>query len=85
VNEVENKNKITLLDDSGKEIDFEIIATLKVEENEYTILSPIDEKDEGVVIFKVINIDGEEVLEGIEDMEELDQVIAAYEELFEEE
>ncbi|QXM05979.1 DUF1292 domain-containing protein [Crassaminicella indica] len=82
---MENENIITLLDDSGKEIDFEIVATLKIEDIEYAILSPVDENDEGVVIFKIIDSEGKEVLENVQDEKELNQVISAYEELFKEE
>ncbi|WP_053957074.1 DUF1292 domain-containing protein [Inediibacterium massiliense] len=77
-------NKITLIDENEKEIDFEIIATLNIEETEYAILQPLDD-EEGVVIFKIIDVDGEEVLENIQDDEELSQVLSAYEELMMEE
>lgn len=84
---MKNENLITLLDEDGKEMDFEIVATLNVEKVEYAILQPVDEEDEdeGVVIFKIIESDGEEVLESIQDEEELNLVISAYEELLEEE
>lgn len=80
------ENKITLFDENGEKIDFEIIATLAVENTEYTILSPSNqEDDEGVLIFKVIEIDGEEVLENISNEEEANMVINEYEKLMEEE
>ncbi|TCO79077.1 DUF1292 domain-containing protein [Marinisporobacter balticus] len=79
-----DENRITLLDENEKEIDFEIIATLNVEKSEYAILQPLGE-DEGVVIFKIMEVAGEEVLESIQEEEELNLVVAAYEELLLEE
>ncbi|MBF8984782.1 DUF1292 domain-containing protein [Lutibacter sp. B2] len=77
---------VTLFDENGEKINFEIIATLAVENTEYTILSPLDQKnEEGVLIFKVIEIDGEEVLENIQDEEEANLVINEYEKLMDEE
>lgn len=83
---MENENKITLIDDNGKEIEFGIVATLEVNESEYAILEALDEgeKEEGVVIFKIVNLDGEEVLESIQNEEELNLVLQAYEELLDE-
>ncbi|WP_129597689.1 DUF1292 domain-containing protein [Anaerophilus nitritogenes] len=78
------ENKITLIDENEKETEFEIIATLNIEETEYAILQPLDD-EEGVVIFKIIEVDGEEILENIQDDEELNQVLSAYEELMMEE
>ncbi|WP_231701872.1 DUF1292 domain-containing protein [Crassaminicella thermophila] len=82
---MENNNIITLLDEDGKEMDFEIIATLKVNDFEYAILQPLDENDdEEVVIFKIVQVDREEVLENVQNEEELNLVLEAYEELFNE-
>ena len=77
---------VTLFDENGEKINFEIIATLAVENVEYTILSPLNQKnEEGVLIFKVIEVDGEEVLENIQDEEEANNVLNEYEKLMDEE
>lgn len=77
---------VTLFDENGEKINFEIIATLAVDNTEYTILSPLKQTDEdGVLIFKVVEIDGEEVLENIQDEEEANRVIKEYEKLMDEE
>lgn len=85
---------IVLYDEDGKEMNFEVIATFEVDENEYAILLPsdrdktLDETEEGEEAY-VLRIEtdenGEEVLVGIDDDDELDMVIQAYEELMEEE
>lgn len=82
-----NENIITLVDEEGEEQDFEIIMTLDVEEEEYAILLPIDATDdEDAYVFKIIH-EGEEdyMLVAIEDDEEYENVVAAYEAIMEEE
>ncbi len=82
---MENENKISLIDDNGNENEFEIIATLEVKDNEYAILLPLDEETEEGVVFRIIEENGEEILEYVEDDEEFDMVAQAYEAILEEE
>lgn len=78
---METDKIITLLDENGAETEFEIIATLELNEDEYAVLLPMDGTDEAV-IFKIIDEnDGESVLEYVSDDEEFEAVAAAYEEL----
>lgn len=90
---------IVLYDEEGNESEFEIIATLEVNDIEYAILLPtgedVDENNEiesetddveEVYILRVEQDEnGDDVLVGIEDDDELNDVIAAYEELIQEE
>jgi uncharacterized protein YrzB (UPF0473 family) len=82
---MENDNIVTLLDEHGKETEFEVIATLEVNEAEYAILLPLDAEDEEAFIFKMVEEDGKYTLECVEDDEEFDAVAAAYEDLLENE
>lgn len=82
---MENENVVTLLDENGKETAFEVIATLEVNESEYAILLPVEETGGEAFIFKVVEEDGEPVLECVENDEEFNTVAAAYEELMNEE
>jgi len=82
---MENDNIITLLDEEGEEKDFEVIATLEVDGNEYAILLPLDEDTEEGVVFKIIKENGEEILEYVEDDEEFNMVADAYEVIMNEE
>lgn len=82
---MENDNIITLLDEEGEEKDFEVIATLEVDGNEYAILLPLDEDTEEGVVFKIIKENGEEILEYVEDDEEFNMVADAYEAIMNEE
>lgn len=89
----EEMESIILFDDEGNESEFEVVATLDVDENTYAILLPKDEvnesMDEEVEEAYILRIEedenGEEVLLGIESEEELNSVISAYEELVKEE
>lgn len=52
--EEEIENYITLTDDDGNEISFEIIGTVEYEEHLYAVLLPFDDEDDEVVILEVI-------------------------------
>lgn len=82
---MENDNLVTLLDENGNETEFEVIATLEVNNNEYAILLPIHEDGEEAFIFKVVEENGEYVLQCVEDDKEFDTVASAYEEILENE
>ncbi|MDK2866164.1 MAG: hypothetical protein PWP51_2223 [Clostridiales bacterium] len=81
--EGENSDVVELFDDNGNPVQFNIIATLEVDEQEYAILSNVDDDDE-VLIFKVTEEDEEFIFETIDDEEELQAVIEAYNELLDE-
>lgn len=81
-------SKITLTDENGEDIEFDVITKLDIEENEYVIVVPSDENDEDVeaVALKIeLNDDGEEVLVSIDDEEEFEMVQEAYATLFSDE
>lgn len=82
----ERDDLITLVDENGKEEDFEVIMTLEVEGNEYAILALVDTEEDDAYVFKIIYEDEDEFsLVSIEDDEEYDNVVAAYETLMDEE
>ncbi|AKL95244.1 putative protein DUF1292 [Clostridium aceticum] len=83
----ENENIVTLVDEEGKEQDFEIIMTLDVEGQEYAILLPLDAgEEEDAYIFKIIHEANDEyTLVAIENDEEYENVVAAYEAILDEE
>ena len=69
---METDKVITLLDENGDETEFEVIATLDLNDDEYAVLLPMDGTDEAV-IFKIIDeVDGESVLEYVFDDEEFE-------------
>ena len=73
-------NTIMLMNDEGKEVEFEVIDFVTVEKNEYLIATPMDEEEDYAIVFKVSKDENEEeVLELVEDEAILEEVRIAYE------
>ena len=85
---LEGSDLLTLGDEDGQEHEFEIIDTLEQPDgSEYVALVPVFEdaaealEDSGeLIILKVAEEDGEEVLEAVEDDEEFDRIGAIFKE-----
>ncbi len=81
---------ITVEDDDGNEIELEIVDSMEMDGKEYVLFLPADmdedDPDYGYVLLRIVEVDGEEQFEDIEDQDERQ---SAYEEfmrrLFEEE
>ncbi len=68
---------VTLIDDDGNEVEFEHIDTVEYEGETYLAFIPAElsvEDDAEVVVMRVIEENGEEILEGVEDDEIADTV-----------
>lgn len=59
--EEENENYITLTDDDGNEVSFEVIGEVEYQERYFAVLLPFDEEDDGVVILEIMPSDDEEL------------------------
>lgn len=57
--EEENENYITLTDDDGNEVSFEVIGEVEYKERYFAVLLPFDEEDDGVVILEIMPSDDE--------------------------
>ena len=82
---------ITLVDDEGQEHEFEVLDTLETDEGVFMALVPtrqnpeeVAEEAETYYIFEVIEEDGEEQLQEVEDDELLDRLADAFEARFNE-
>ena len=79
-NEEYGNDFVTLVDENGKETEFEIVDSLVSDNNEYYALIPtetaenLSEDDGELVILKVVEENGEEFLEPIEDDEEYESI-----------
>lgn len=74
--EEENENYITLTDDNGEEVSFEVIGEVEYQERYFAVLLPFDEEDDGVVILEIMPSDDEETGEFLSiDDEELLQAV----------
>lgn len=52
--EEENENYITLTDDDGNDVSFEILDTVEHNDRLYAVLLPFDEDDDGIVILEIV-------------------------------
>lgn len=51
---------ITLIDDNGEEVSFELLDIVEYKERSFGVLLPFDEEDDGVVILELIPTDDPE-------------------------
>lgn len=78
---MEDKEIMTFLDEDGNKMEFEPVARIYVEEQEYLLLSPIDGSEEDAYVFRVDLEDEKEVLNLVEDDEEFNNVKKEYKNL----
>lgn len=81
---------ISVTDDDGNEFELEHLDTMEFEGEMYMAFVPADmpdtDPDYGIILLKVVEEDGEEILATIDDENELQKVYDAYmEQLFDEE
>jgi len=75
----------TLTDEDGSESDFELLGRHDLDGQSYVALAPIDAEDDdddeegSFIVLKVVEEDGEEVFETIEDDEEFDRIADIFE------
>lgn len=78
-------NKIVLVDDEGKELEFEVVDILEVDEDQYVILLPVEEADkeaaEAIILKVGLDDEGEEILFEIEDDDEWEMVANAWQDM----
>ena len=76
------ENYITLTDDNGEDVSFEIIDTLEYEGRTYAVLLPFDEEDDEVVILEIIPGEGPDYDEfvSVDDDELLEKVFEVFKE-----
>ncbi len=69
---------VSLYDNDGLAVEFEVIVTFEVEENNYAALLPLEGDDPEVLLFKMVTDDEETTFMAIEDEEEFDIVAESY-------
>lgn len=73
---------ITLLDEEGNEQEFTILATFGLDDDDYAALIPVNDMESSIYILRMEkDNEGNLLLIGIEDDEELEAAIDAYEEI----
>ena len=84
-----NEENIVLYDETGKEVEFEQIALIPLEERSYVILKPLDCAAAGIgedeaVVFEILETDSETQLTVVQDDDVIDAVFQVYERLLDE-
>jgi uncharacterized protein YrzB (UPF0473 family) len=76
------KERIFLLDELGKEQEFIILATFGLDDEDYAALMPADDIESPTYILRMeTDENGDMLFAGIDDDEELEDAIEAYEEM----
>jgi uncharacterized protein YrzB (UPF0473 family) len=90
LNEEEN-NIITLTDEDGKEIDFEVIGDAEIDGTVYYAMTPAgaQETNEGIIEYVLLKLiedeEGEEVFVTVDDEDEFDKVADFFDDMFDSE
>ncbi|MGH4137194.1 DUF1292 domain-containing protein [Clostridium sp.] len=81
-----NVETILLNDEEGKEIEFDVLTKLDIEDKEYIIVAPTGEEDIDAIALRIDkDAEGNDILVTIEDDEEFEMISEAYETVFSEE
>lgn len=76
---------IQLIDEHGYPVDFELVASFDVDDNRYAVVVPVDGDGEEAYILRVEqDEDGNDIFVAIEDEDEFNDAVEAYNELMEE-
>ncbi len=88
MNEEYEVDLVTLIDDDGKEHEFEVIDEIDTDDGHFLALVPTEESPEveadTYFIFETIEEDGEEQIQEVEDEALLDSLAEIFEKRFEE-
>lgn len=72
-------DNIILYDENDNEVEFQIIDTFEVDDKKYAAMEPVGSNK--ILITETYEKEGEVFFKGIEDQDELDEIIELYEEL----
>lgn len=76
-------SKVTLIDENGKKVDFDVVTKLDINNKEYLIVIPSSgEESEAVALRIDKDKDGGDVLASVDDEKEYNLVYQAYNEIF---
>lgn len=71
---------ITLTDENGNDVSFEIVGEVEYKERWFAVLIPFDEEDDGIVILEEVTSDDPEFIDfvGIDDEKLLNEVFEEF-------
>lgn len=82
-NKINNEEKeiMSFYTEEGNKVDFEAVARIYLDEQEYLLLSPLDEESDDLYVFRIDIVDGKEELNLVEDDKEFIAVKKEYNKL----
>lgn len=80
---MEENKIITMIDEDGEKVDFELVEIIELEDNKYALLAPIGDEEDAYV-YKIEEVDGKAQYMAVEDEEEFERVLEEYESTFDE-
>ena len=78
---MEDREIMSFKDEDGNKVDFEAVARIFLDKQEYLLLSPIDENSDDMFVFRIDVVDGKEELNLVEDDKEFIAVHKEYKKL----
>ena len=80
---MEDNKIITMVDEDGEKVEFELVETIELNENVYALLAPVGDEEDAYV-YKIEEVDGKKEYIAVEDEEEFEKVLEEYESTFDE-
>ncbi|GAA0120853.1 MAG: DUF1292 domain-containing protein [Clostridium argentinense] len=81
---MEDKKIITVLDaETNEKVELELVEEINLNDTKYVLLAPVD-NEEDAYIYKIVNVDGKDTYEMVDNEEEFNAVVAEYDKLFDE-
>ncbi|MGL4569803.1 MAG: DUF1292 domain-containing protein [Clostridium sp.] len=78
---MEEREIMSFRDEDGNKVDFEAVARIFLEKQEYLLLTPVEEEAEDIFIFRIDKVDDKEELNLVEDDKEFIAVKKEYKKL----
>jgi uncharacterized protein YrzB (UPF0473 family) len=80
---MEDNKIITMVDEDGEKLEFELVEIIELNENKYALLAPVGDEEDAYV-YKIEEVDGKKEYNAVEDEEEFEKVLEEYESTFDE-
>jgi uncharacterized protein YrzB (UPF0473 family) len=80
---MEENKIISMIDEDGEKVDFELVEIIELEEIRYALLAPIGDEEDAFV-YKIETVEGKEQYIAVEEEEEFERVLEEYESTFDE-
>lgn len=80
---MEENKIISMIDEDGEKVDFELVEIIELDEIKYALLAPIGDEEDAFV-YKIETVEGKEQYIAVEEEEEFERVLEEYESTFDE-